>query len=232
MHNNFLNLNDEKMSKSLGNIITAREFNEKYHPEILKYIMLSSHYRALFNLNQEKVHQSISALARMYSALREADHLGKTLAADGSANSSLLKAMKEAESKMEKAMDDDFNTVEFLAHIFEVVRLYNGLNLPKKSKDVNTGATAKAFYQWLLSWGKMAALFQENPELLLQRFDNILLLEKNLKREDIDRLVAQREEARKNKDWKKSDEFRVELDALGVAIFDRPEGVSWEMKKT
>lgn len=232
MHNNFINLKDEKMSKSLGNFITARAFMDKYHPEILKYVMLSAHYRSMLNVNDEKIDQTIAGLARVYKALREADRfIANSKLEGGNAYKALSTAIKTADARITKALNDDFNTGEMLSHIFEVVRVFNAQNIAKKVKDANALATAHAFKDWVNRWAKISALFLEPPEAFLKELDQILIREKGINPQEVEDLIKQRDEARAAKDWTKSDEARDKLLDLGIEIQDSPEGTTWEVKK-
>tara|TARA_R110002072_G_scaffold64203_3_gene159435 strand:- start:48412 stop:49875 length:1464 start_codon:yes stop_codon:yes gene_type:complete len=233
MHNNFINLKDQKMSKSLGNVITARSFMDKYHPEILKFVMLSAHYRTMLNVNEEKIEQTVSGLARVYKALRDAQNfMAKTSATtEGSTFKALATAFTSADAKIKKALNDDFNTGEMMANIFEVVRVFNSQNVLKKLKDPNALATAKDFQAWIQKWGSVSALFQQPADQFLKELDQILLKDMNLDASEIDKLVEERIKARENKDWAKSDEIRDKLSAMGIELHDSQEGGHWEVKK-
>lgn len=233
MHNNFINLKDQKMSKSLGNVITARSFMDKYHPEILKFVMLSAHYRTMLNVNEEKIEQTVSGLARVYKALRDAETFIATTAVEkeGNAYKPLAQAFTTAEARIKKALNDDFNTGEMMANIFEVVRVFNSQNVLKKLKDPNALASAKAFKEWVQKYGEISALFQEPANDFLKELDGILLKEKNIDAAEVDKLVSERLSARENKDWAKSDEIRDELAAMGIEVHDSGDGSHWEVKK-
>lgn len=232
MHNNFINLKDQKMSKSLGNVITARSFMDKYHPEILKAVMLSAHYRQMLNVNEEKIEQAVSGLARVYKALREADQFIADSSLEGGNPYKALKTqMDTADARIKKALNDDFNTGEMMANIFEVVRVFNAQNIAKKKKDPNALASAKAFKDWVGSWANVSALFLEEPTDFLRTLDEILIEEKGINKAEVESLIKQRDEARAAKDWDKSDEARDKLLAMGIEIMDSPEGTTWEVKK-
>ncbi len=232
MHNNFINIKDQKMSKSLGNFITARAFMDKYHPEILKYVMLSSHYRSMLNVNDEKLDQTVSGLARVYKALREAKRfIAESDLSGGTNYKALATAMTSADAKIKKALNDDFNTGEMMANIFEVVRVFNAQNIAKKKKDANALASAHAFLDWVNSWAKVSALFLEDPEVFLKELDQILIREKGIDPAQVEDLIKQRNEAREAKDWAKSDEARDKLVELGIEIQDGENGTIWEVKK-
>ncbi len=232
MHNNFINLKDQKMSKSLGNVITARSFMDKYHPEILKYVMLSAHYRSMLNVNEEKIDQAVSGLARVYKALREAKEFADASELTGGAPYKALKQiMDTADARIKKALNDDFNTGEMMANIFEVVRVFNAQNIAKKKKDPNALASAKAFTEWVSSWAHVSALFLEDPTEFLKTLDEILIVEKGIEKSTVEALIKERDEARAAKDWSKSDEARDKLLEMGIEIMDSPAGTTWEVKK-
>ncbi len=232
MHNNFINLKDQKMSKSLGNVITARSFMDKYHPEILKFVMLSAHYRSMLNVNEEKIDQAVSGLARVYKALREADQfIAQSSLSGGNPYKAVATQMETANARIKKALNDDFNTGEMMANIYEVVRIFNAQNIQKKKKDANALATAKAFKEWINSWAKVSALFLEDPSEFLKTLDEILIEEKGIDKSQVEELIQERDRARAEKDWTKSDEARDKLLAMGIEIMDSPSGTSWEVKK-
>jgi cysteinyl-tRNA synthetase len=231
MHNNFINMNDEKMSKSIGNVVKARQFIENYHAEILKYVMLSSHYRAMLNVNDDKILQAISSLARVYGALREAHSVLSLNNGQGKTLSAFADKLAKADKEIKKALDDDYNTPEMLAQIFEIVREFNSLGVSKKIKDQNSLACAAAFVDWMKKWSDVHAMFGEVPNDFLKRMDEILIKRNNIDVAKIKQLIEDRNFARKNKDFTASDKIRDELSNMGVLLLDSPEGTLWEMKK-
>ena len=231
MHNNFLNLNDEKMSKSLGNIITARAFMEKFNPEVLKYLMLSSHYRALFNLNEDKISQVLTGLSRIYVSLRDALTIFNGAEATKAPDAHLVKLTEEADKKITESLNDDFNTPEVMAHIFEVVRAFNSMNLIKKKRNAINKATSKHYFDWVRSAGAIMSLFQEDPTKLLTELDDILIREKNIDIAHVERLMEERKTAREEKNFSRADEIRDQLTRMGIMIMDGVEGRGWELDK-
>ncbi|MCY4524125.1 MAG: cysteine--tRNA ligase, partial [Halobacteriovoraceae bacterium] len=179
MHNNLLNVDNQKMSKSLGNIVSAREFMDQYHPEILKYLMLSVHYRRQLNLNQEKMEQIITELSRIYTALQDAHTIKKNNSLQEECDDSFLNCLKKADHDIACALDDDFNTSGALSQVFEVVRNFNALNLKKSKKS---HANANAFIEWMKKISQLTALFGESPQDFLHTMDDILLAKRNIKR--------------------------------------------------
>ena len=230
VHNEFINLSDEKMSKSLGNVITGRSFMDKWHPEILKYLFLSVHYRSQLAINDDKIRGAISALARIYSSLKNA---GDVLSFEGGGvvNKAFAQTMSQHDAKIKKYMDDDFNTGEVMASVFEVVRGFNALNLQKKAKDINSKPTAEAFLAWMKKYGDLMALFGQVPSKFLLELDDILIADRKLDRAKIEELVAKRNEAREAKDWAAADQFRDELSAMGIELQDGNPDRQWSVSK-
>jgi cysteinyl-tRNA synthetase len=230
MHNNMLNFGSQKMSKSLGNVRTARSFMQEYHPEIFKYLMLSAHYRSVLDFSPAQIEHVVGNLARIYSALCLAEKAAAQKA-DATAPADFAKAIADAKAGVEASLDDDFNTSEALARLFEVIRLFNnqvrtpGPVTPKKA------AIAQALLEFTQWMGGLMSLFGEPPAKFLTFLDDMLLKRKNLKREDVDRLVNERSQARTAKDFAKSDELRAQLSQMGIAVQDSPQGSEWEVQK-
>ena len=230
MHNNMLNFGSTKMSKSLGNVRSARSFMQEYHPEILKYMMLSAHYRSVLDFSPTAIEHVISGLARIYSALALAE---RTLAAgvSGTPDAAFDKVVAEARAGVEASLDDDFNSAEAMGKLFESVRAFNNIVRtpgPVNAKKAGVAASFKAFVSWL---GGLMSLYNEPPAEFLRFLDDMLLKKKSLSREEIDRLVAERASARSNKDFAKADEVRNRLSALGIAVQDTATGSEWEVAK-
>jgi cysteinyl-tRNA synthetase len=231
LHNNLLNFAGAKMSKSLGNIKPARTFMDEYNPEILKYIMLSVHYRSIFDFGEQMIEQAIQGLARIYSALAVAESY-----LSGGTNSSAMdpafeKVVKEAWEKITEAVNDDFNTPEAFARVFEVVRAFN--SQVRKGLKTTPALLGKAycFRQFVVEFGALMALFQNPARQFLVELDDMLLKKKNLQRQEVDALVAERTTARAQKDFKRSDELRDQLAAMGISVSDTPQGSEWEVSK-
>ncbi len=231
MHNNMFQFGNQKMSKSVGNTIKGRDFISKYNAEILKFMTLSAHYRSQVDLSDEQVEHSISGLARIYSAMAWAEANFRKNSALAPAPATFQKTLQEADDRIAEALDDDFNTAEVMARIFEVIRQFNTLcRVAGKLSDEKIAA-CDAFYHWINSKGKVMALFQESPSQYLQKLDDMLLEKKNLSRSEIDKKVTERSQARANKDYALSDKLRGELTELGIQIRDTAEGTEWEVNK-
>ncbi|MCX7977546.1 MAG: cysteine--tRNA ligase [Bdellovibrionaceae bacterium] len=231
VHVNMLNVSGQKMSKSLGNFITMREFLENHHPEIYKWMILSSHYRSVAEFGDEAISRAVHSLAKIYSALSLADDLLKGWNGDIENDSSFISKIKEAWSKIETSLDDDLNTPEVIAAVHEVLRTFNSqVRRGMKPTAVLIGK-AQALKGFFARLGGLMALFQEPPSKFLRELDDILLKKMGLERGKIDGLVVQRSLARKNRDFATSDRLRDELAQMGISVFDSPEGSWWEVTK-
>lgn len=227
MHNNMLNFGTQKMSKSLGNIRSARSFMQEFHPEILKYLMLSAHYRSLIDFSPSSVENVISALARVYSALC----LAEKTQGDGPVPSEFQKILDGAKAQAESALDDDFNTALAMGSYFEIVRAFNASVRTPGKVTPQKAATARAFLEWTKWLGGLMSLFGEPPAEFLRFLDDMLLKKKNIAREDVDKLVSERSNARGAKDFAKSDELRGKLQEMGIIVQDTAQGSEWEVAK-
>jgi cysteinyl-tRNA synthetase len=229
MHNNMLNFGSQKMSKSLGNVRSARSFIAEYHPEIFKYMMLSAHYRSILDFSPDQFEHVISNLARIYSALALASRVAQ--APSEATPADFQKVLDTAKAGVESALDDDFNTPEALARLFEVIRTFNNTVRTPGPVTLKKAAVAKAFLQWTGWLGNLMSLFAENPADFLRFLDDMLLKQKKLERASIDALVQERAQARQNKDFSRSDELRKQLTEMGIAVQDGPQGSEWEVQK-
>ncbi|MEI7973428.1 MAG: DALR domain-containing protein, partial [Bdellovibrio sp.] len=229
MHNNMIEFAGAKMSKSLGNVRTARSFMDAHSPELLKYLILSVHYRSICDFSESQLQNITRSLARIYSALAQAE---KSLAVDSASGPSSRfdewsSFLKEQDQKISQALDDDFNTPEALGSVFEVVRRFNS-EMSSKSKSK---ALAEDFRNWVLGWGRLFSLFQTPARDFLRKLDDQLLKNRDLNRDVIQAKVDSRWQARLAKDWKRSDALRDELRAIGIELQDSSTGTEWEVAK-
>lgn len=230
MHWNFINFGAHKMSKSLGNVKTARSFMEQYHPEILKYMMLRAQYRSHIDFGEDQIIDAIQGLARIYSSLS----LAKTALAQEQTVVEVKafdEVLKKADEEVAQALNDDFNTPKMFAQIFEVVRAFNAQMRRGQKITPQIFSIAKKFMDWIREQGRLMSLLQLEPDQFLKELDDLLLNKKGLKREEIDEIVQKRIQARQNKDFKTSDEIRDQLAKMGIAVSDTPQGTFWEVQK-
>jgi cysteinyl-tRNA synthetase len=202
MHNGFVRIDDEKMSKSLGNFFTVREVLEKYEPEVVRYFILTSHYRSPLNYSDEQLEQAKSALTRYYNTLRDIKpDLTVNWAED-----------EEFGSRFKLAMDDDFNTALALSVTADVRQALN-----KEDKSSEKAAYLSGL---LVSFGDVLGLFQQQAESFLSggQADDAA---------EIEALITERNTARANKDWAKADEVRDKLSEMGIILEDNAGKTSW-----
>ncbi len=221
MHNGFVRINEEKMSKSLGNFFTVREVLKQYKPEIIRFFILSSHYRSPLNYSDEQLNDAGTALKRLYTALRGCDGLNAAIDADYKA-------------RFEQAMDDDFNTPVAVAVLFDLARELN------KVKD-NNPERAVVLASSLKSLGGLLGILQQDPEEYLKGHihetkgalvGSVALVSASVEvtRGDawIEQQIQARLDAKKAKNWALADQIRDELKRQGVILEDAPNGTtSW-----
>jgi len=218
MHNGFVRVNDEKMSKSLGNFFTVREVLPRLRPEVLRAFVLASHYRGPINYGEDNLRQADAALQRLYLALRDVKK-GDAPPLLGERGASPFSR------RFTEAMDDDFNTPEALAAIQSLAR---ELNVAKAAGNANAAAGLAAELRHL---GGILGLLEQPPEKWLATHSELTgTTEASAGRPEpaeIDRLVAARTEARRARNWAESDRIRDELAGHGVVLEDGPAGTSW-----
>ena len=211
MHNGYINVDNVKMSKSLGNFKTVREIAEVYGYEVIRYFLISSHYRSPINYNLEIIEQCKSALERLYTCRESLDFAIKN-ANDMDDDTELINLINSRREQFITAMDDDLNTADGVAAVFELV------------KDINTKILDKAVSKNVCETA--AKVFDELCDVL-----GILYNRKsNDLDSEIEELIAQRQEARANKDWATADKIRDDLKARGIILKDTPQGVTWTME--
>ena len=211
LHNGFLNIDNRKMSKSLGNFFTVREIGEQYDLQVLRFFMLSAHYRSPINFSREIMESSKNALERIVTAVSNLTHLEQEAAADvlSDAEEKLLAQIPVYRKKFEGAMDDDLNTADAISAIFELVKFAN-----TNAKDASSGAFAAALKKEIVALSEVLGLLVEKKE-------------ENLDAE-IEKMIEERQAARKARDFKRADEIRDELLAQGIILEDTREGVKWK----
>ena len=206
MHNGFLKINNEKMSKSLGNFFTVREISEKYPLQVIRFFMLSAHYRSPLNFSADLVEASKNGLERILTAVEKL----KELKPANEGNDPAIEAeLENFVKRYEAAMDDDLNTADAISVIFELIK-YTNINV--------TNDTPKATVDKALS----------TVEKLCDVLGIITEKEEELLDSDIEALINERQAARKAKDFAKADEIRNKLADMGITLLDTREGVKWK----
>ncbi len=212
MHNGYININNQKMSKSLGNFFTVRDITKKYSPEVVRFFMLSAHYRNPINFSDVLMEQSKSALERVYTCIENTEFL-KASAKDtelSAKEKELFDKIDEYKNKFIEAMDDDLNTADAIAAIFDIVY---GANTTISAEHENSVKIIDKVLDTISELGKVLGLFAEKRE--------------ESAGEEIEALIKERTEARKAKNWARADEIRDELLKMGIVLKDTAAGVQW-----
>ncbi len=211
MHNAFLNIDNRKMSKSLGNFFTVREISEKYDLQVLRFFMLSAHYRSPLNFSADLMESAGKGLERIVNAAQNLKFLAENAQTEG-----MSEAEKEAYAKtedfvkaFERAMEDDFNTADAIAAIFDLVKYANTTADENSSKEYVSNLRSL-----LEKLTDVLGIIVDKPEEILD--------------EEIERMIEDRQAARKAKDFAKADAIRDELLAKGIVLEDTREGVKWK----
>ncbi len=242
MHNGFVNVDDEKMSKSLGNFRTAAEVMDEVHPDVLRWTLLSAHYRSPLNFTGQLFDEARKRVRYCYETLEKAQRVARHLEPDGGvvdAAESQGKTTRQVlfpdriagiQSGFVEAMDADFNTAEALGKLSDAFSLLNEVADRSPSSEVERGQVAytlrKTMRELDLVCGVLGVLRQDPAEALAE-MDRLAAARRGVDEARVERLIAERAEARKAKDYARADAIRDELAAMGVTIKDTPEGTTW-----
>ena len=211
MHNGFLNIDNKKMSKSLGNFFTVREIGEKYDLQVLRFFMLQAHYRSPLNFSAELMEAAKNSLERIRTAAKNLQFLADHAETEElrETEEKLLTEAKEYVTKFKAAMEDDFNTADAIAAIFELVKYAN-----QNTDSSSSKAYSQALLDELTTLCDVLGILVETKEEILDS--------------DIEALIEERQQARKNRDFARADEIRDELLEKGIVLEDTREGVKWK----
>ena len=236
IHNGFVNINQQKMSKSLKNFFSIREILETYHPEVLRLFLLSNHYRSPIDYSEQNLTEAKGGLDRLYAVLRDLDEiksLDKGSATQSLGEKRLVTELQEFPEKFTAAMDDDFNTAAAIGHLYVLTRSLNAL-LDQKKKfptfQIAEGTVALAREQFQMV-ENIFGLFRESPQAYFERQKERGIVSAGIAPEEIEGLIKERELARKSKDFKKADEVRKQLEEKGILLKDTPQGTEWTTKQ-
>lgn len=204
IHNGFVRINEEKMSKSLGNFFTVREVLARYQAEVIRLFILTSHYRSPLNYSEQNLEASQQSLTRLYTALRDLPPSDQSLGEE------------RYQQRFYAAMEDDFNTPEALAVLFDLAKEINKLRSEEKEQAGKLGSELRRL-------GGLLGLLQADPEIFLQTSKN----GGGLSGEDIERLITARQAARAQRDWQEADRIRDSLKEQGILLEDNAQGSTW-----
>ena len=207
MHNGYININNQKMSKSLGNFFTVRDIRKKYDSEVIRFFMLSAHYRNPINFADTLMEQAKSAVERVYTCIENLEFLEQS-APEGEDDKAVSEKLEGFKQKFIAAMDDDLNTAGAIAAIFDIVYMAN--------TEINGESTKKTIEQTIA---------------LIHELGNVLgLFNKETKRSidaEVEALIEERNRARAEKNWARADEIRDKLREMNIILKDTPQGVQW-----
>ncbi|WP_113907300.1 cysteine--tRNA ligase [Aliidiomarina celeris] len=203
MHTGMVQVNEEKMSKSLGNFFTIREVLKSYDAETVRFFLLSGHYRSQLNYSESHLEQARASLERLYTTLR-----------DLSPSEANEETRKVYEPRFRAALDDDFNVPEAMSIIFELAREVNRIKLDEPTRAAKLAGL-------MLDYGRVLGILEQDPELFLKGSANDEEVAK------IEALIQERNDARTSKDWARADAARDALQAMGVVLEDSAEGTRW-----
>ncbi|MEE4315108.1 MAG: cysteine--tRNA ligase [Desulfofustis sp.] len=225
---------NEKMSKSLGNFLTIRELSEKYHPEILKLFIFSTQYRNPLEYSEQAMLDAETGLTRLYESIAGIDSIKRkpadiagTVITDKEAGK-----IDSLEERFRQAMDNDFNTAQAIGQLFDAAKTVNKIlrKLPVEQAPVDLARLDQA-REAIIRQGRVIGILNEPADVFLERRKRETIRDAVIDPAAIETLIARRNEARKNKDWKLSDAIRDELLAKSVELKDGPDGTTWSVKR-
>ncbi len=232
VHNGFITVDKEKMSKSLGNFFTIQEILNKFDAEVVRFFLLSTHYRSPIEFSDEQLIEAESSIDRYYNtALRIRDFLSRDNSKDRPVpdEKTLENFLLRFIDKFRDAMDDDFNTALAIGNIFELIRILNKYidGKPSGQKAVELITQARDL---LNECGNVLNIFKRTPEEWYRAL--MSLKDIGFTEEEIINRIKERQKAREQKDWTTSDKIRKELEEKGIILEDKKEGTSWKVKIT
>ena len=212
LHSAFVNVNNEKMSKSLNNFFTAREILERYDADVIRFLMLSAHYRQQLNFSEDLLESAKASVERIYNAIGNLENLIDEVSREemNEEEKAYLESLNQYKEKYIEKMDDDFNTADAITAIFDLI------------KDTNTNITIDSSKE----------LAQKALELIRELGAPLGMFQKSTKgnlAEEIEALIAKRQQARKDRDFALADKIRDEIKDRGIILEDTPQGVRWKM---
>ncbi len=224
MHNGFVNINQEKMSKSLGNFLMIKDVLKAYHPEAVRLFLLSSHYRSPIDFTEKAMDEADSGLDKIYALTERV----RTVIGQIPANVSEIPG--KSWIRFAEAMNDDFNTAKGIGVLFETVRNINRIldenTLSSEMRQSVLSETAD-----ILKMGGILGILTESPQAYFEKKKIKGLADISVDSALIDRMIQERKEARKTKNWAKADQIRKQLDEMNIVLEDRPDGTFWKINK-
>lgn len=214
MHSAYININNQKMSKSLNNFFTAREVLAEYDVDTIRFFMLSAHYRIQINFSKELLEAAKSSVERLYNAISNLESLYEEVETEEMNQNEIeyLKSLDKYKEEFIEKMDDDFNTADAITVLFKLTKDTNINITNKSSKELVTKAL-----ELIRILGNVLGILQKSTKTNLE--------------DEIEKLIEERQNARKNKDFAKSDKIRDDLKSRGIVLEDTPQGVRWHLER-
>ena len=230
VHNGFVRVDSEKMSKSLGNFMTIREILSGFHPQVLRFFLLTKHYRSPLDYSTAYLLEAEKAVKKVYSTLLLLEkELAKNKWSRGQDFSGVETEIEDIARKWDQAMDDDFNTAEALGYVFNLVRLANRMLEDKAFRKSESGRDVmNRISGEFKRWGQVLGLFNVPAGEFMGRLKAVRCRRGNIDPDQVQELVEKRQSARKNKEFARADELRDELTRMGIEVMDTPDGPEWD----
>jgi cysteinyl-tRNA synthetase len=220
------------MSKSLGNILTIKEILNHYHPEIIRLFLLSHHYRSPVDFSEQNLGEAKMSMDRFYSALKRMDELegqgGQRSPGEGVQK--VIEGVKGFPKRFQEAMDDDFNTALALGHFHDLARNLNALMGDEGLRHSSLANLLVSAGDNFRRFGNILGLFQCQPRDYFEDQRRREMSQLRIEEDQINRMIGERHEARRQRDWKRADEIRESLASMGIVVEDGPNGTTWRMK--
>jgi cysteinyl-tRNA synthetase len=223
IHNGFVNINKEKMSKSLGNFLMIKDIIKQYNPEAVRLFLLSSHYRSPIDFTDQALFEASSGLDKIYALL---DRVEKQTGHRSDNDDVLENAFWE---QFCRAMDDDFNTALGIGILYDAVRNVNRLLDDNKSLSKDVITTILSYRADICKMGSILGIITKSPEVYFAGKKSLGLEKKSIDFEMIEKMIEDRADARKAKDWSRADQIRKELAKMNIIIEDRADGTVWRV---
>jgi cysteinyl-tRNA synthetase len=234
LHNGFVNINAEKMSKSLGNFFTIKEVLARYDSEVLRFFLLSAHYRSPIDFSDQNLAEAEAGMERIYKALAGIE---QALAGKPTGSGALSEAELELQEKVTglparfaEAMDDDFNTAQAMGQVFELVRGVNRVLAENAVPSPSCRELLGRAKEVVAEVGRVLGVFTTEPQAYLERIKARKAAGLEIDADEVERLITERAAARKAKDFKRSDEIRDLLLAKNIELLDGPQGTTWKVR--
>ncbi|HOO89997.1 MAG TPA: cysteine--tRNA ligase [Syntrophales bacterium] len=237
IHNGFIKINSEKMSKSLGNTLTIKEILTAYHPEVVRFFILQSHYKSYIDFSDASIAEARLGLERFYATLKGIkDALAEAADLSGISEKDLSEESGEVWEKVntlpdrfKEAMDDDFNTAMAIGYLFDTVRMINGYLSQTAPPTRGSLFVLNEARRHIREVGKVLGLFLEDPDEYFEKDKEREVKKLGLDVKEVEQLIAERKQAREAKDWGRADAVRDQLAARGIVLSDTPTSTTWKV---